>query len=79
MEIVAVWLLPKQHATNQEEEMIEASVVFSLLISQTLLSVREEAKTFLRVSVHVLVCVHRYMSVCLSLQMTPPCPSYFFI
>lgn len=65
MEIVAVWLLPRQHATNQEEEMIEASVVFSLLISQTLLSALlvRKPKTFLRVSMHVLVCAHRYMGV----------------
>lgn len=81
MEIVAVWLLPRQHATNQEEQMIEASVVFSLLISQTLLSVLlvRKPKTFLHVSMHVLVCAHRYMGVCLSLQMTPPPKLFLYL
>lgn len=59
MEIVAVWLLPRQHAANQEEEMIEKCCVQPFNKPDTpFRAISEEAKTFLRVSMHVLLCAH---------------------
>lgn len=60
MQIVAVRLLPRQHATNQTEGMMEASVVFSALISQTFRSELLETKQKL---FSVLACMSLYVHI----------------